>query len=49
MINILSSKKYEYLKQNILKQGDCYNESVFELYDIASTLAREQFMIYLKL
>ncbi len=80
MINILSSQKYEYLKQNILKQEDCFNdieietetfpdgehywkiinpeqlshkpavliagtvddESIFELYNIASTLVREQ-------
>ncbi len=80
MINILSSQKYEYLKQNILKQADCFNdirmetetfpdgehywkiatpeqlrrkpavyiagtvddESIFELYNIASTLVREQ-------
>lgn len=80
MINILSSKKYEYLKQNILKQDETFNdiqietetfpdgehywkiinpeqlchkpavliagtvddESIFELYNIASTLVREQ-------
>ena len=80
MINILSSEKYEYLKQNILKRVDCFNnvrietetfpdgehywkivnseqlchkpavyiagtvndESIFELYNIASTLVREQ-------
>ena len=80
MINILSSKKYEYLKQNILKQAECFNdvcienetfpdgehywkiihpaqlhykpavyiagtvddESIFELYNVASTLVREQ-------
>ncbi len=79
-INLLSSKKYEYLKQNILKQGENFNdvqietetfpdgehywkivspeqlyhkpavliagtiddESIFELYNIASTLVREQ-------
>ena len=80
MINVLSSKKYEYIKQNILKQANCFNdiqieyetfpdgehywkiinpeilrhkpavyisgtvddESIFELYNIASTLVREQ-------
>ena len=80
MINILSSKKYEYLKQNILNQGECFNDvkiesetfpdgehywkivnpeqlrhkpavyiagtvddgSIFELYNLASTLVREQ-------
>lgn len=80
MINILSSQKYEYLKQNILKQaivfknveietetfpdGEHYwkivnpeqlrhkpavyiagtvdDESIFELYNLASTLVREQ-------
>ena len=80
LINLISSKKYEYLKQNILKQNDCFNdilietetfpdgehywkiinqeqlrhkpavyiagtvddESIFELYNIASTLVREQ-------
>ena len=30
MINILSSKKYEYLKQNILKQEDCFNDIEIE-------------------
>ena len=80
MINILSSQKYAYLKQNILKQAECFNdveietetfpdgehywkivnpeqlchkpavyiagtvddESIFELYNLASTLVREQ-------
>ena len=80
MINILSSQKYEYLKQNILKQAIVFNnveietetfpdgehywkivnpeqlrhkpavyiagtvddESIFELYNLASTLVREQ-------
>lgn len=80
MINILSSQKYEYLKQNILKQATVFNnveietetfpdgehywkivnpeqlrhkpavyiagtvddESIFELYNLASTLVREQ-------
>lgn len=80
MINILSSQKYEYLKQNILKHGERFNdikietetfpdgehywkivnpeqlrhkpavyiggtvddESIFELYNLASTLVREQ-------
>ena len=79
-INLLSSNKYAYLKRNILKQEDCFNdieietetfpdgehywkiinpeqlchkpavliagtvddESIFELYNIASTLVREQ-------
>lgn len=80
MINILSSQKYAYLKQNILKQAECFknveietetfpdgehywkivnpeqlrhkpavyiagtvdDESIFELYNLASTLVREQ-------
>lgn len=80
MINISSSQKYAYLKQNILKQAECFNdieiatetfpdgehywkivnpeqlrhkpavyiagtvddESIFELYNLASTLVREQ-------
>lgn len=80
MINILSSKKYEYLKKNILQIGTYFNdveietetfpdgehywkilnpeqlrhkpavyiagtvddESIFELYNLASTLVREQ-------
>lgn len=80
MINILSSQKYKYLKQNILKQAEGFNdidiateifpdgehywkivnpeqlrhkpavyiagtvddESIFELYNLASTLVREQ-------
>ena len=80
MINILSSQKYAYLKQNILKQAECFNdveieretfpdgehywkivnpeqlrhkpavyiagtvddESIFELYNVAATLVREQ-------
>ena len=80
MINILSSQKYAYLKQNILKQAECFNdveiesetfpdgehywkivnpeqlrhkpavylagteddERTVELYNLASTLGREQ-------
>ena len=80
MINILSSKKYEYLKRRMLEQSRCFkdlaietktfpdgehywkiansqelcnrpavyisgtvdDESIFELYNIASTLVREQ-------